>query len=441
MIPRKIAAEFIQAIKNKGELNNILLVEGARQVGKTTVVRQVLKQLGIAFREFNLEEERSLAEKIDLCGNFEEFTELVRVEMKFEPGGLEILFIDEAQESRRLGGFIRFMKEKWKNTQVILSGSILSRIFRDDVRYPVGRVTPIHVQPFSFEEFLVAAGEKALLDLLRSFPKETKGISQNSHSRLLELLESYFAVGGLPEVVTHYFAKKDWRKLRENLLLGYYNDFKRVLGEEKQAYFVACMKTVANLLGFPFKNSSVASLIDGGKNREIIKSLSRLEAWKMIFKVEQRGPNIESSFHPKRYLFDLGIARQLRETATPAARLLEGKDNTIGRITLGGLVENVVSQVLIHHSHELSGWKKASSGSEVDFVMPWRESVIPIECKATMKVKNTHLSGIRDFMKRHRVTKGMLVALAPFEIRKFSSEEEIIILPLYLMEHWQELVL
>ncbi len=439
MIARKIAKYIIQLINNKDEFNNVVLVEGARQVGKTTLVRQVLKDLKIPFKEFNLEESKSLSEKIDLCKNFEEFTELVRVEMKFEPGGEEVLFIDEAQESRRLGEFVRFMKEKWWHTQVILSGSILSRIFREDVRYPVGRVTPIHVQPFSFEEFLKAGEETTLLEFLELFPDKQKTFSQNTHEKLLQLLESYLKVGGLPEVVTTYFQKRDWRKLREDLLLGYYNDFKRIFGEDKQTYFIACLKATASLIGSPFKNSFVASRLDGGKNREIIGSLSQLEAWKMIFKVEQKGPRVETQFHPKRYLFDLGIARQLRETATPVVRLLESEDS-VGRTTLGGLVENVAAQVLINHSKELSGWKKASSGSEVDFVVPWQESVIPIECKAALRVKNSHLGGLRDFMKRHRVPRGFLVSLAPFEIRPLSREEEIIVLPLYLMERWQELV-
>ncbi len=252
-------------------------------------------------------------------------------------------------------------------------------------------------------------------------------------------MDFYLTIGGLPEVVTSYFEKKDWKKLRENLLLGYYNDFKRVFGEERQAYFIACLKAVANLLGSSFKNTAAAALLDGGKNQEIIKSLSQLEAWKMVFRVDQKGPNVEASFHPKRYLFDLGVARQLREIAIPAVRLLE-KEDLVGRTSLGGMIENVVVQALVNHSKELSGWKKSSSGSEVDFVIPWKESVLPVECKSCLRVKNSHLGGLRDFMKRHRIPRGILVALAPFEARKLSDQEEIVILPLYLMERWQELV-
>ena len=411
-----------------------MLIEGVRQVGKTTLVRQVLEGLKLPFKEINLEEERGLAEKIDLCENFSQLEQLIQLDMKFRPGGREVLFIDEAQESRRLGGFVRFFKEKWPHTQVILSGSVLSRLFRDDVRYPVGRVTTLHLQPFFFEEFLMAKKEGALLEIMKTFNP-----APLTHERLLERLSEYVEVGGLPEVVTHYERGLDWQKTRETVLLGYYSDFKRVFGEDKQAYFKAALRATAFLLGTPFKNSAVAHLLDGGKNKNIIEALGQLEAWKMIFRVEQKGPGVETSFHPKRYLFDLGIAKQLREMAIPGVSLLKTKEID-QRTPVGGLVENLVAQVLIAGQPELSGWKKASSGSEVDFVVKQPGGVLPIECKSAYAIKNSHLGGLRDFMHRHKVARGMVVALAPLERRLLSPSEEIVILPLYLMERWQEVL-
>ncbi len=435
MIQRKLAAKLSQLIKNKEEFNNVLLVEGARQVGKTTLVRQVLGGLELPYREINLEEERELAEKIDLCENFSQLEQLIQLDMKFRSGGSQVLFIDEAQESRRLGGFVRFFKEKWPHTQVILSGSVLSRLFRDNVRYPVGRVTTLHLQPFSFEEFLMAKKEEALLEMLK-----TAELAPLTHERLLKLLSEYVEVGGLPEVVTHYERGLDWRQKREMLLLGYYSDFKRVFGEEKQAYFKAALRATASLLGAPFKNSAVAHLLDGGKNKTIIDALGQLEAWKMIFRAEQRGPSVETSFHPKRYLFDLGIAKQLREMAIPGVSLLKTQSMD-QRTPVGGLIENLVAQVLMADQPELSGWKKATSGSEVDFIVKQSAAtVLPIECKAAYAIKNSHLGGVRDFMRRHKVTRGMVVAMAPLERRRLSRSEEMVILPLYLMERWQEIL-
>lgn len=438
MIARKLSQRIKDTLCIKKQYNNVLLVEGARQAGKTTLIRQTLKELGTPFLEIDLEEQKEFTERLDHCRNFEEFTELLEVEYQFKPGADTLLFIDEAQESRQLGGFIRFMKEKWPFTQVILSGSIMARIFRDNARFPVGRVTIFHLQPFSFEEFLSASGQKVLSEKIQSFSIKHPW-NMPAHEGLLKLMAEYLEVGGLPEVVCHYFAGENWHRTREDILLGYYNDFKRIYGEERQAYFIAALKTTAHVLGCPFKNSHVSLLLDGGKNKEIIESLSQLEAWKMIFVVPQRGPKVETHFHPKRYLFDLGITKQLREAVIPkvslaAASLIEDRG------PLGGLLENFVCLSLIDQASEISGFKKTSSGSEVDFVIKREDKVIPIECKSTRAVKNSHLSGLRDFMEIYKLSLGVVISLAPFEIRRFPDKKEIMLLPIYLAERLTDLI-
>ncbi|GEM_PF-585842 len=439
MISRKVARKLTQLIENRSKSNNVLLIEGARQVGKTTLVHQVLKETSLPYQEVNLEENKSLSQKIDLCGGFSEFTELLEVELQFSPGKASLLFIDEAQESRQLGSFVRFMKEKWENTLVILSGSSMSRIFHDDVRYPVGRVTPLLVQPFSFEEFLMASNEPHLLKQLEGCSQK-KILSANTHHRLVEMLQHYLEVGGLPEVVITYFKGGAWKELRKNILYGYYQDFKRVYGDEKQSVFIASLQASAHLLGQPFKNSFVSRLLDGGKNQEIIKTLSQLEAWRMITKVNQRGSSEEQNFHPKRYLFDGGIAKELRESVMPKTHLLYSAG--LQRNFLGGLVENLAANLLLFldPQQELNGWKRNVSGSEIDFVLQHANSVMPVECKATLKVKNSHLGGVRHFMELYQIPLGVVTSLAPFEIRNLPEGRQLILLPLYLLERLYEIV-
>lgn len=431
-IRRKITNNFIGLLEKRGPLRPVLLVEGARQVGKTTLVRQVLDELKLPFREVNLEEDKILCEKIDSCKTFDQLTLLVQGELSFNTDGNEVLFVDEAQESRMLGGFVRFMKEKWK-ASVILSGSSLSRIFREEVRFPVGRVLFIHVKPFSFEEFLGACRETILLEHLHSFSPQNKKTNSN-HERFLDLLQTYMETGGLPDVVTTFADGGDWKKILENLRLGYYSDFRRIYGEEKQIYFVSAFKSAACLLGSPFKNSFVSQFMDGGKNQEIIQALSRLVAWKMLVKVEQKGPNAETHYHPKYYLFDVGMAKELREEGMNTIHLRHTVES-LKRSPLGGLLENFV--VAHASSDSVTGWKKSTSGSEVDFVFKRHSSLVPLECKSAPAIKNSHLGGLRDFMKLYKCPLGILAGLAPFEIRSL-PEGKIMILPLYLLERWIE---
>lgn len=424
-----------QLIENKKEINNVILVEGPRQVGKTTLVRSTLKFLKYSYREFNLEADPTLAAKMDQCANFAEFTDLVRHTMGIPADGSELLFIDEAQESKQLGSFVRFMKEEWKNQLVILSGSSMARIFRDS-RYPVGRVQPIRVQPFSFTEFVRASPDHELNKRLAVTALDLK-LTDTLHAHCLDLLEQYLDVGGLPEVVVSYFNREAWQKRREELIYGYYQDFQRVFGEQRQSYLVAVLKTVAHLLGSSFKNSHVAALLDGGNNAKIIEAISQLEAWQMLVSVEQRGPTPEKHFLPKRYLFDIGIARELRESAWPHITLLATSDPA-QRKPLGGVIENVVANILIgyeHKEYKLSGWKKSSSGSEVDFIIKRHDHTIPVECKAALTIKNTHLNGVCDFMNHFKSSLGIVISLAPLELRTLPNKKRILIVPLYLAEY------
>jgi len=438
MIRRKISNTLAQILKDKKELNNVILLEGARQVGKTTLVRETLKEHKLSYLEINLEEKKSFSEKIDQCEDFDEFAELVELDLKFTIGGKKILFIDEAQESKKLGSFVRFMKEKWKYTQVILTGSSMARIFRNNVRFPVGRITFLHLSPLSFTEFLEASNNKTKNILEKSIKKET--ISNTLHLELINNLQQYMDVGGLPEVVTTYFSKKDnWHALRQNLLLGYYSDFKRVFGEEKQPYFIASMEATADLLGQPFKNSHVSRLLDGGKNDKIVESLSQLEAWKIIFNISQDGPSPTTNFHPKRYIFDIGIAKQLRETAKPNVDLIRTL-NSAERTPLGGIIENMTLIGLAENFADISGWKKSSSGSEVDFVIKKQNMILPFECKSAGSIKNSHLYGLRDYMEIYNLSVGIVVSLAPLEFRKINKNHSVLILPLYLVEYWEILL-
>ena len=143
----------------------VLLVEGARQVGKTTLVSEALKNKPRSV-VLNLERDALARSSIDACRQFSDFEELLEDEYGYTGRDGRVLFFDEAQESIRLGGFVRVMKEEWSRATVVLSGSTLTRLFRDDTRYPVGRVERLIVRPFSFSEFLSAIDKPHLANLL-----------------------------------------------------------------------------------------------------------------------------------------------------------------------------------------------------------------------------------------------------------------------------------
>ena len=159
MIIHRDASRLLQKYLNSDETHsNVLLVQGARQVGKTLLCTQAVAALPKSRTSvsLNLELRPDIKLLMDGCQKFSDFESLLKSKMGFTPGAGAVLFIDEAQESKSIGGFVRFMKESWSDTKCILTGSSMSRLFDKDTRIPVGRYETLTVRPFSFREFLRA---------------------------------------------------------------------------------------------------------------------------------------------------------------------------------------------------------------------------------------------------------------------------------------------
>ncbi len=420
--------EIISTNKNE---SNVILVEGPRQVGKTTVIRQWLEKSKSDYVEINLEKNRRHALAINQCEDFEQFTEWLKDTFRFNPNGKQVLFIDEAQESKQLGSFVRFMKEDWKNTLSILTGSMMSRLFREGVRYPVGRVHTLAIQPFSFSEFLLAKQHDELAKLVQE--KKISHISPNRHHLLIEELNYYLQIGGLPKVALAHAHHHDPDKILAEILANYRQDFIRVFGEEQGYLFDRCLQAVADHVGSPSKLTQ-AILANEPGYRKLEAVYARIEAWRMIYLSNQRSAQPEGSttLHPKRYLFDMGILAKLRSTAIPPLDLLKTQEAT-HRTVLGGILENFVAFHLLSWQTQVQGWKRDSAGIEIDFIIKTTQGVFPIECKASFKSKETHLKALKAYMQEYKIKLGFLVNLAKFEIKKYPFGE-IIVIPAYAIE-------
>ena len=437
---------------------DILLVEGARQVGKTTLIEHLLEGIKGPVIKINLEKQALLRKKIDACREFSEFDELLRDEYGFDPTRASVLFIDESQESTRLGGFVRFMKEDWINTSVILSGSTLTRLFRPGVRYPVGRITRLTITPFTFMEFLRAQGTQGFSDgfstgfntpekarnseeLIGAVRAWERPVSPQRHRKLLEHYDVYLNVGGLPQVVLDAVRKpENAPKRQESIMADYEQDFIRLFGEESIAIVNACFRSVAHFVGSPSKNSTVMPSPTSAMHQQINQVFARLEEWKLILKSPQRGRSPEASYgyHPKRYLFDTGLLKHLRESALPALALLD-KTPPAPRTALGGVIENQAAVEITRAGFELTGWKRSSSGGEIDFILRYQGRAIPLECKATREIKGTHLKGIDKYLEECDCPTGFIASGAPFQVIPHNGRR-VVNLPVYALENIREAV-
>lgn len=428
MLKRSNCFFLQQQLKNPSEHNNVLLIEGARQVGKTTFVNQVLS-LFPQTTTVNLEENKIFRSKIDETSSFPEFEKLLELELKFSPKPGSILFIDEAQESKILASYIRSMKEQWKYVFCVLTGSSMTRLFDNKIRIPVGRLTKYKLGPFSFREFLLALDKKVLVDVLEDFTREQTPISPLFHKELLSTLDQYLLVGGLPEVVYKYKNSANYKVVRQNILLLQEEDFIRKELFQKRYLFLDSLRATANHLGFP---SSFSHICESTNDAKQIVSVQK--AWHLIIELEQRGISSTTKFHPKRYLYDLGIAQDLRNMPFPDLSVLNTK-NPILRTSIGGLLENFV---LINLEEEqlgqvsLSSWKKNSKEQiEVDFIINEKRP-IPLECKASNSVTNRTFSNVRNYLSLINSKVGFVASAAPFAVTK-EGDKQLINLPYYLI--------
>ncbi len=320
------------------------------------------------------------------------------------------------------------MKEEWENKSVILSGSSMTRIFAE-VRVPVGRVEYLRLFPYSFREFLRACNAEHHLD---SAKEKSFTISPQHHQDLLSLFNSFLAIGGLPEVVNSYVKGEDavqQQNRKMEIYLSQAEDFQRKQPAVKQHLFGSAIQGVANTLGFPFSLSRISN-----NHRDAKKILELLAAWHLVLPCSQRSVSITSTkSHPKYYLYDIGLARQLRETTTPSLSIIETINSSL-RTGLGGLIENVVYLDLVRGKgflQDTNGWKSSPKRPvEVDFIHKTGEQAIPIEVKAATKVSSKYHSSILEYLRQSGGKLGILATAAPFSVVQ-TGEVKIINWPVY----------
>ncbi|OGQ05587.1 MAG: hypothetical protein A2W61_08470 [Deltaproteobacteria bacterium RIFCSPLOWO2_01_44_7] len=397
-----------ETLNNKDRNRDTILVEGARQVGKTSLVKHLCSSRPHLW--LDLEKEKVFLRKIDATNAFEEFSDLLAAEKNFVPGQGRILVIDEAQESRLLGGYVRYFKETWENQTVVLLGSLMARLFRKDVRYPVGRTHSIKIYPFTFEEFLLAFNEELLLQKIKAWEPE-KPLSPPFHQKALQSFQVYLTIGGLPEVLQWHVHKKNWEEKLKDLAYGYTEDFKRVEGEEKSALFELTFKRIAQTLGSPSKLSTIIEANQPGY-RLLPDMINLLENWMLVFKIEIETPTAPgvSRIPPKRYLFDHGIRHVFSPVSLRISEVV-GEETRLGSTYLGGIFENaVLNEIKPWETQKTVVWRKAVNSSEIDFLFTKNKMVIPIEVKATGKMNRRHFSSLLEYLNFSGGKFGLLVS-------------------------------
>lgn len=379
-----------------------LIMRGARQVGKTWLVRQLAKETGRRLIEINLEqnpEHANLFSTNDANKIINNIETIFNIAIKPDDC---ILFFDEIQAMPELIAKLRWFKEEMQALPVIAAGSLLEFVLANHTfSMPVGRIQYMHIEPLSFEEFLLAAKHEKLVTFLNEFSWKTE-IPSVIHNKLMQLFSEYIIIGGLPAAISSWTEEHSLNRINQihtDLLATYRDDFAKYAGKLAIQNLNDVLMATPKLLGKKFKYTQVNPETQSAAIKKALELLCKARICHKVYSTAANGLPLAAESKDKVFkviLLDVGLA-----SAALGLRLHQiDQANKIDLINQGGISEQVVGQLLrtidaYYVEPELYYWTREgiNSNAELDYIIQHRNGIIPIEVKSGKSgaLKSLHL--------------------------------------------------
>ena len=412
-----------------------LILRGARQVGKTTVVNEFGSQFD-NYLYFNLERNEN-AKLFEMEIPLDDLVNMLYASVgKVKKEGTTLVFIDEIQNSPRTIALLRYFYEQRPDLYVIAAGSLLENLVDVKVSFPVGRVQYLALRPCSFSEFLGAIGKNNLLAVLSQKAEYTVAF----HEQLMHLFNQYTIVGGMPEAVQQYAETQDVigiEDVYETLVQAYKDDSEKYVRGNKLTDVVRFILSY----GWAFSGETITLgnfANSGYKSREVGEAFRLLEKamlLEMVYPVSSTQLPIipETKRMPKLIWFDTGLVNYQAGIRKEIIGSTDMVDSWRGHIA-----EQITAQELLaledRVGHHRSFWAKPNNGAEVDFIFAHNSKLYPIEVKSGT---NAHLRSLQVFMDSSDVNIAIRIWSKPYSIDKVKTihgkEFTLINLPFYLI--------
>ena len=428
-----------------------LVIRGARQVGKSTLVKLFAEEVGRVLNEVNLDRHPGLnkvfasKDPSAILADVESLPRMPQVSKK------NILFFDEIQATPNALPALRYFYEEQRDIALVAAGSLLEFILADhSFSMPVGRIQYLQMGPLVFSEYLNALNEQNLLKVVQNFLFD-KPISSIAHTRLLQMLRSYCFVGGMPEAVHRYAQTEKFRdasEVHQSIIDTYRDDFPKYIGSRNLTRMIHVFSYAAKTIGKKVKYSSFSK---DDQSSTIKGDIDLLCMAKVLTKVQHSHCNglpllAEANDRIYKLLFlDVGLANAM--LGLDWSSVSEISDERL--VNEGNIAEQFVGQHLLDllsssPNRDLHYWLREGkdANAEVDFVCTFQGKIVPIEVKAG---SSGSLKSLHQFMgeKRLQLAIRMDTNLPGLQhvqtsIRVGSEripvEYDLISLPLYLVE-------
>lgn len=430
---RKIMKNLIEW-KNSNNRKPLIL-RGARQVGKTYIIKQFGNENyeGVAY--FNFDHDTELHNLFENTKNpIRILEQLAFIYGKAIKPEKTLIVFDEIQECPNALNALKYFEEEAKDYHVISAGSLLG-IRLSHTSFPVGKVDFLDMYPMTFTEFLEADDCKSLVDYMDSI-KKIENIPTIFFDRLSEKLKAYFIIGGMPEVVNSWVKEKDMEqvnKIQDNILRAYESDFSKHTSNAEANRISIIWNSIPSQISKENKKFLYQVAKNGARAREYEGAVNWLKDANVVNKIynvtKPSMPLISyndlSSF--KIYLNDVGLLRKMTDLDSKV--IVEG--NRLFQEFKGALTENYVLQTL--QSIMLNPYYFTFDNRyEIDFIIQYKNEIIPIEVKSNENVNNTSLKIYNEKYKpKTRIR---------FSMRNLNEDVGLINIPLFMVEYIKELI-
>lgn len=405
-----------------------LIIQGARQVGKTWLMKEFGNQEFEQVVYLNFESSSRLNDLFTIDFNIERIITIIEIEtnQKINPETTLLIF-DEIQEVEKGLTALKYFQEKAPQYYIVAAGSLLGISLQKNNSFPVGKVDFMKLYPLSFIEFLQNNGEQQLVEQLQN---KNWDVISVFHEKLVDKLRLYYFIGGMPEVVANYLENKDLdtvRTLQQKIIIGYENDFAKYAPNEIVPKIKLVWNSLISQLAKENRKFIYGQLKKGARAKDFEMAINWLVDAGLVLKVNRiEKPTMPLNAYAdfdafKLFLLDIGLLNAIGNLD----KKIVLEKNAILTEYKGALTEQFVCQQLKIKT-EIYYWIAPNATAEIDFVLQCQNEIIPIEVKAEENLKSKSLKVFVDKFDNKNAIKTSM--------SKFRSEDWLTNIPLYAID-------
>ena len=404
-----------------------LIIRGARQVGKTWLIKEFGKKEYSQTAYLNFESSKSLKNLFAIDFDIQRIITAIQIETDVQIDATNTLIIfDEIQECEGALNSLKYFFENAPQYHIIAAGSLLGVTLHQHTSFPVGKVDFLELYPLNFAEFLLALNKKSLYNLLLSRDWE---LITSFKSKYIELLRQYYFIGGMPEAVNSFSLENNFTRVRtiqKNILNAYEQDFSKHAPHDIVPRIRMIWQSIPSQLSKENRKFIFGALKHGARAKEFEMAMAWLIDSGLIHKVQRVSkpaiPLIEysdiSAF--KLYLVDVGLLGAMGDIDIKS--IIEG--NSIFQEFKGAMTEQYVLQQLMYRQElSIHYWSTEKSTAEVDFIIQFEGKVIPIEVKAE---ENLQSKSLKSYFQQYNPSVSIRTSMSDYRIDNWLTN-----IPLY----------